>query len=79
LAIFATPTLQHHFWKRQQKAALKLKAIEEVNALTAQFIRGWIDANGIKTAFRPTLERYEKFSATDAAVKVLFGPQTYDA
>jgi hypothetical protein len=45
LAIFTTPKLQHYFWKRQQEAALKLKAIEAVNTLAAQFIQRWIDAN----------------------------------
>jgi hypothetical protein len=52
----ATPSLQHYFWRRQQKAALKLKTIEAVNMLTAQFIQRWIDADGKKQRYSPPLE-----------------------
>jgi len=70
LTILVTPSLQHYFRKHQQRAALKLKTIEAVNALSAQFIQQqWIDANGRKERYAPPLQWYEDFSATDAAVK----------
>jgi len=77
LAIFATPALQHNFWKRQRRAELKLKTAETINTLTSQFIQQWIAANGTKQKYRPTLEWYESFSAVDAAVKALFTVETY--
>jgi hypothetical protein len=77
LAIFATPVLQHHFWKRQRRAELKLKTIETVNTLTAQFIQQWIAANGAKENYQPASDWYEKFSAADGDVKALFKAETY--
>lgn len=77
LAIFATPVLQHHFWKRQRRAELQLRTVETVNTLTAQFIQQWIAANGAKQAYHPASEWYENFSAAEAAVKALFAADTY--
>jgi hypothetical protein len=79
LAIFATPVLQHHIWKRQRRAELKLKTIETVNRLIAAFIQQWIAANGAKQEWRPALAWYEEFSAAEAAVKSLFGDDAYKA
>ena len=72
LAIVATPTLQHHFWKRQRRAELKLKAAEVVTLLTSRFIQQWIAADGRKEKYKPALEWFEEFSAAEAAVKALF-------
>jgi hypothetical protein len=79
LAIFVTPWLQHHFWKCQRRAELKLKTIETVNTLTAQFIQQWIAANGLKQKYHPALDWYENWCAADAAVKALFKDETYKA
>jgi hypothetical protein len=38
--------LQHHFWKRQRRAELKLRTIETVITLTTQFIQQWMAADG---------------------------------
>jgi hypothetical protein len=67
-----TPSLQHYFWKHQQRAALKFKTIEALNTLTAQFIQRWIEADGRKEQYAAPLKWFEGFSATDAAVKALF-------
>jgi hypothetical protein len=56
LAIIATPTLQHHFWRRQRRAELKLKTVEAINILTNQFIQRWIAANFKKDRHHPILE-----------------------
>src|SRR5579872_6278401 len=77
LAIGATPTLQHHFWKRQRRAEAKLKTIEVVNSLTSQFIQHWMAANFKKERYSPPLEWHEGFSAAEAAVKALFKQGTY--
>lgn len=77
LTIFATPLLQHHFWKRQRRAELKLRTVETVNTLTAQFIQQWLAANGAKQKYHPDLEWYESFSAVEAVVKALFADDTY--
>lgn len=77
LAIFATPVLQHHFWKRQRRAELQLGTIKTVNTLTAQFIQQWIAANGVKQEYHPTSEWYEDFSAAGAEVKALFAVDTH--
>jgi hypothetical protein len=77
LAIVATPTLQHHFWRRQRRAELKLKTVEVVNTLTNRFIQQWIAADLRKERYKPALDWYEEFSAADASVKALFGKGTY--
>jgi hypothetical protein len=77
LTIVATPLLQHHFWRRQRRAELKLRTVEAVNALTSQFIQQWIAHGHANAAYQPTVEWYERFSATEADVKVLFRPETY--
>jgi hypothetical protein len=77
LVILLTPGLQHHFWRRQRRAELMLRTVEAVNTLTARFIQQWIAANGAKQEYRPTLEWYESFSATEGAVKCLFATDTY--
>ena len=77
LAIFATPWLQHHFWKCQRRAEVKLRTVEIVNALTSQFIQQWIATGHANAAYQSTLEWYEKFSAAEADVKALFGAETY--
>ena len=77
LAIFATPILQHHIWKRQRRAELKLKTVDTVNTLTAEFIQQWISANGASQEYSPALAWHERFSAAEAAVKSLFADDTY--
>ena len=77
LAIFATPALQHHFWKRQRRAELKLRTVETVVTVTAKFIQQWIAASGAKQQYSPALEWYENFSAVEATVKALFAAETY--
>ena len=79
LTIFATPLLQHHLWKRQRRAEIKLKAIETIATFTSNFIQQWIAANGAGQQYHPTLEWFEEFSATEAVVKALFEPETYEA
>ena len=79
LTILATPSLQHYFWKHQQRAALKLKTIEAVNTLSAQFIQRWIEADGRKERYAPPLQWYEEFSAIEGPVKALFKAETYTA
>jgi hypothetical protein len=79
LAIFATPLLQHYFWKRQRRAEIKLKAIETITTFTSKFIQQWISANGAGQQYHPTLEWFENFSAAEAVVRALFEPETYEA
>lgn len=79
LTIFATPLLQHHFWKRQRRPEIKLEAIETIAALTSKFIQQWIAANGAEQQYHPNLEWFEGFSAADAVVKALLEPETYEA
>lgn len=38
LTIFLTPVLQHHLWRRQRRAEIKLAAIKEFNRLVTEFI-----------------------------------------
>jgi len=71
--------LQHHFWKRQRRAEIKLKAIETIATFTSRFIQQWIAANGAGQQYHPTLEWFEDFSAAEAVVKALFERETYDA
>jgi hypothetical protein len=60
LEIVATPTLQHHFWRRQRRAELKLKTVEVVNTLANRFIQQWIAADFRKERYKPTLDWYEE-------------------
>jgi hypothetical protein len=76
---FCNPLLQHHFWKRQRRAEIKLKAIETIATFTSRFIQQWIAANGAGQQYHPTLEWFEDFSAAEAVVKALFERETYDA
>jgi hypothetical protein len=79
MAIVATPTLQHDFWRRPRRAELKLKTVEAVNTLTSQFIQRWIAADFKKERYQPALDWYEEFSTAEAVVKALFRKSTYQS
>ncbi len=56
LTIFLTPRLQHHFWKYQRRAELRLSVISEINKLLAEFITDHIEAMNCGQDFRPDKE-----------------------
>ena len=71
LTIYLT---HYHFWKYQRRGELRLKAIEEVNRLTSDFI---IDYMGEREHYVPAPEWYKSFQMAAAKVKALFSADTF--
>jgi hypothetical protein len=74
-----TPTLQHYFWKRQQREELRLAAINEVNRVAAEFITKYMAAEREKTKYVPDTEFFQSLQAVGAQVKALFSGAAFDA
>ena len=78
LTIFLTPRLQHHFWKYQRRAELRLTATDEINNLAAEFITKYREAERTGNHnFIPSIEFFQSFDAAEAKVKALFSTQTF--
>jgi len=66
----------YHFWKYQRRGELRLKAIDEVNTLTSDFITGYIADN---ENYIPDHEWFKSFQAAAAKIKALFSTETFQS
>ena len=73
LTIYLT---HYHFWKYQRRGELRLKAIDEVNMLTSDFITGYIADN---ENYIPDHEWFKSFQAAAAKIKALFSTETFQS
>ncbi len=66
-------TIADTIWRRERKAEFQLKAIEQVTALTSDFLQRSID----NPKYRPDLDWFISFGSVDAAVRALFDEDAY--
>jgi len=73
--IFLSPRLQHHFWKRQRFAELRLAVAQEVNQHAANFYIVHVknDSYELSARFLTALEE------TEGKVKVLFSDEAFQS
>jgi hypothetical protein len=76
LTMLVAPWLQHHFWRYQQRAELRLAAINEFTRLTSDFITDFISD---EKNYKPAPDWWKAFSTLGSNIKTLFSEATYRA
>jgi hypothetical protein len=77
LTIFLTPPLQHYFWMRKQWGELRLKTVDEINALLSEYITKHIDADNRGERYDPPVAFFQSLRVADVKLRVLFSEETY--
>ena len=66
-----------YFWKRQRLSEQRLKVIEEMNLLAAEFITHRIAADNRRENYRPDDKFFQSLQATAAKLQALFSTFAY--
>ena len=76
LTIFLTPLVQQYFWVGKQREELRLKTVDEINALLSDYITKHIDAEHRGERYDPPVAFFQSLRVADAKLKVLFSEGT---
>ena len=76
LTMLVAPWLQHHFWRYQRRAELRLAAINEFTRLTSDFITDFI---ADEKNYKPAPDWFKALSTLGSNIKTLFSEAPYPA
>lgn len=76
---FLTPLLQHFFWIGRQREELRLKTVDEINALLSRYITEHIHAEHRGEQYDPPVAFFQSLRVADAKLRVLFSEGTFAA
>lgn len=79
LTIFLTPLLQHYFWIGRQREEVRLKTIEEINALLSGYITEHIHAEHRGERYDPPVSFFHSLRVAEVKLRVLFSEGTVAA
>jgi hypothetical protein len=74
ITLFLSSRLQHYFWDHQRMSELRLRALERLNSLAAEFLYNCLkDSN-----FQPDDQFFRSLMVLTADIKILFSQQAFD-
>ena len=78
LTIFLTPALQQYFWMRKQREEIRLRTVDEINALLSEYITKHIDAANRGQRYDPPDVFFQSLRAAEVKLRVLFSRGTIE-
>ena len=79
LTIFLSPALQQYFWMSKQREELRLKTVDEINALLSEYITKHIDAANRNERYDPPVAFFQSLRVAQVKLEVLFSADTFGA
>lgn len=74
ITLFLSPRLQHYFWGHQRISELRLRVLERLNSLAAEFLYNYLK----NSDFQPDDQFYRSLMILTADIKILFSQQAFD-